>query len=174
MAPIALACCNLKTFDMLGRKCGRPLRTCPKAHSVDEFCRLRSYWLPARGPFLGSFGGGGGVRNNLLWKQGPMEFERRWEAFQRVVQQIWQAAGVDSTKTMMRLAWCYNQHAQTRQRVLRCWEATHMSQNDKPTSRTSRAPSSRTARAPRMKRSAAERVSMNLKAVAWLCPSHRA
>ena len=154
-------------FDMLGRKGGNRLRSFPSVHSVDEFCRLRSYWLPARGAFLGSFKGGGGLRNNLLWKHGPIEFGRRWEAFQGVVQQIFQAAGVDSTKTMMRLAWRYKQHAETRQCVLRCWETTHMSQNDKPTSRAPRAQ-------PRMKKSAEELVSMNLKAVAWLCPSHRA
>ena len=76
-------------------------------HSVDEFCRLQSYWLPARGAFCGSWKGEGGKRRSLLWQHGPVEFERRWEAFQSVVQQIWEAAGVDSAKIMMRLALCY-------------------------------------------------------------------
>ena len=133
-------------------------------HSVEEFCRLRSCWLPTRGAFLGSFKGGGGLRNNLLWQHGPIEFERRWEAFQDVVQQIWQAAGVDSAKTMMRLAWRYRQHAQKRQSVLRSWERTHMRQNDKPAARTPRAQ-------PRMMKSAEELVSMTLKAVACLLVS---
>ena len=120
-------------------------------HSVEEFCKLWSYWLPARGAFLGSFKGGGKY-NSLLWQHGPVEFERRWEAFQRVVQQIWRAAGGDSAKIMMTLASRYKKQAEKRQSLLRCWETSHMRKNDK-----------RPASSVHLKA-----VGSNLKAAAWL------
>ena len=99
-------------------------------HSVEEICRLRNYWLPARGAFLSSSRGGGGQFKNLLWQHGPIEFERRWQAFQSFVQQIWQEAGVDSAKIMNRLALRYKKQAEKRRHLLICWERTHMRKHD--------------------------------------------
>ena len=101
-----------------------------------------------------------------MWQHGPVEFERRWEAFQSVVQQIWEAAGVDSAKIMMRLALCYKKQADKRQRVLRCWETTHMRKHDK------RRIPTRMTRDFRVNKSAEELASVNLKAVAWLPLCH--
>ena len=140
---------------MRGKQGGNPIRTFPRVQSVDEFCRLRNYWLSTRGVFSGSCRQGG-LRNSLLWQHGPIELERRWKAFQSVVQQIWQAAGVDSAKIMKSMALRYEKLAEKRQRVLRSWEVTHMRKNDCNGER----------RLPRMKKSGEELVSVNLTAVA--------
>ena len=67
----------------------------------------------------------------MIWHRSPDELERRWQQFQDIVKEMYEAVGVDSTKLMQRISSWYEGHEEKRRQSLISWEQLHMNVNDK-------------------------------------------
>ena len=60
----------------------------------------------------------------------PRIFKKTWELFQKAVAEVWEVAGVDSTKFMRKILAHYEAASGSRWRRLQSWERQHMALQD--------------------------------------------
>ena len=97
--------------------------TSPSVRSVEQLGQLRTLLEPFRQTRERKIRG-------LSWQYHPANLQETWELFQKAVAEVWEVAGVDSTKFMRKILAHYEAASGSRWRRLQSWERQHMALQD--------------------------------------------